>query len=150
MPWAQGGAGKFVKDKVLRLLVPLLVGDFTHASLQVYLERFTHGQFSGSYFQFLPHYFKGFYEGGNPASGNFALTGMHLWYLCVAVSVQPRALSADAVAQGWRPASALQVGRWVSPARGDLFAGAAGPLAADVGRPEQPDHALKRRRAGIF
>jgi len=77
----KGGAGKFVKDKTLRLLVPLLVGVFTHASLQVYLERFTHGQFSGTYFQFLPQYFNGFYEGGNPASGNFALTGMHLWYL---------------------------------------------------------------------
>ena len=77
----KGGAGKFVKDKALRLLVPLLVGVFTHASLQVYLERVTHGQFSGSYLQFLPHYFEGFYEGGNPASGNFALTGIHLWYL---------------------------------------------------------------------
>ncbi len=77
----KGGAGKFVRDKTLRLLVPLLVGVFTHASLQVYLERLTHGQFSGTYFQFLPQYFQGFYEGGNPASGNFALTGMHLWYL---------------------------------------------------------------------
>ena len=77
----KGGAGKFVRDKALRLLVPLLVGVFTHASLQVYLERVTHGQFSGSYLQFLPHYFEGFYEGGNPASGNFALTGIHLWYL---------------------------------------------------------------------
>lgn len=77
----KGGAGKFVKDKALRLLVPLLVGVFTHASLQVYLERVTHGQFSGSYLQFLPHYFEGAYEGGNAASGNFALTGMHLWYL---------------------------------------------------------------------
>ena len=77
----KGGAGKFVKDKTLRLLVPLLAGVFTHASLQVYLERLTHGQFSGTYFQFLPQYFNGFYEGGNPASGNFALTGMHLWYL---------------------------------------------------------------------
>ncbi len=77
----KGGAGKFVKDKVLRLLVPLLVGAFTHASLQVYLERLTHGDYNGTYFQFLPHYFQGSYEGGNPASGNFALMGIHLWYL---------------------------------------------------------------------
>ena len=41
----------FVKDKALRLLVPWLVCVFTHASLQAYLERVTHGQFSGSYFQ---------------------------------------------------------------------------------------------------
>jgi len=77
----KGSAGRFVKDKALRLLVPLVVGMFTHASLQVYLERLTHGQFSGTYFQFYPHYFRGFYEGDNPAAGNFALTGMHLWYL---------------------------------------------------------------------
>lgn len=77
----KGGAGKFVKDKVLRLLVPLLVAGVTHCSLQVYLERLTHGQFSGSYLQFLPQYFTGIYDGDNPAAGNFALTGMHLWYL---------------------------------------------------------------------
>ncbi|MEJ2736356.1 MAG: acyltransferase [Anaerolineae bacterium] len=77
----KSGAGKFVKDKVLRLLVPFLVCVFTHASLQVYLERLTHGDFRGTYFQFLPHYFQGIYEGGNPASGNFAVTGAHLWYL---------------------------------------------------------------------
>jgi glucan biosynthesis protein C len=77
----KGGVGKFVKGKVLRLLVPLVVCALTHASLQVYLERLTHGQFVGSYFQFLPYYFQGVYEGGNPASGNFAVTGIHLWYL---------------------------------------------------------------------
>ncbi len=69
----KGGAGKFVKDKALRLLVPLLVCDFTHASLQVYLERLTHGQFSGSYFQYLPNYF----------FDDFEWQGMHLWYLWV-------------------------------------------------------------------
>ena len=30
----KGGFGKFVKDKVLRLLIPLLVGALTHVSLQ--------------------------------------------------------------------------------------------------------------------
>jgi len=78
---SKGGAGKFLKDRSLRLLVPLVVGVFTHVSLQVYLERISHGDFSGSFFQFLPHYFEGIYEGGNVASGNFAITGMHLWYL---------------------------------------------------------------------
>jgi glucan biosynthesis protein C len=77
----KGGAGKFVKDKVLRLLVPLLFAAVTHCSLPVYLERLTHGQFVGSYFHFLPQYFTGIYDGDNPAAGNFALTGMHLWYL---------------------------------------------------------------------
>ena len=64
-------AGTFVKDKALRLLVPVVVCDFTHASLQVYLDRLTHGEFSGTYFQFLPHYF----------FDNFEWQGMHLWYL---------------------------------------------------------------------
>src|SRR4029453_6989257 len=48
------GAGRFVKDRALRLLVPLLVGIFTHVMLQVYLERVSHGQFSGSFFAFIP------------------------------------------------------------------------------------------------
>ncbi len=43
----------------------------------VYLERHTQGGFSGSYFEFLPHYFEGFYAFG----GNFAWMGLHLWYL---------------------------------------------------------------------
>ena len=78
----KGGAGKFLKDKVLRLGVPLLVGVFTHASLQVYLERVTHHQFSGSYFEFLPHYFDGLYIDAG-VGGNFAWAGMHLWYLLI-------------------------------------------------------------------
>jgi glucans biosynthesis protein C len=76
----KGGTAKFFKDKFLRLGVPLLVGIFTHASLQVYLERITHHQFSGSYFQFLPHYFDGIYLDPG-VGGNFAIFGMHLWYL---------------------------------------------------------------------
>jgi peptidoglycan/LPS O-acetylase OafA/YrhL len=76
----KGGAVKFFKDKFLRLVVPLLVCVFTHASLQVYLERVSHHQFNGSYFEFLPHYFDGVYIDVG-SSGNFALFGMHLWYL---------------------------------------------------------------------
>ena len=77
----KGGPGQFVKDKVLRLLIPLIAGVFTHITLQVYLERISRGQFSGTYFEFLPHYFDGLYvEGG---SGNFAWMGLHLWYLLV-------------------------------------------------------------------
>lgn len=73
----KGGVGKFVKDKMLRLLVPLIVGIFTHSILQVYIERISHGQFQGSIFDFLPHYFEGLYGFG----GNFAWMGVHLWYL---------------------------------------------------------------------
>ena len=67
----KGGFGKFLKDKVLRILVPLLVGALTHLSLQSYLWDKTHGLFSGSYFQYLPKYY--------PYSINWF--GGHLWFL---------------------------------------------------------------------
>jgi peptidoglycan/LPS O-acetylase OafA/YrhL len=67
----KGNFGKFLKDKVLRLLIPLLVGALTHLSYQSYLWDKTHGLFSGSYFQYLPHYY--------PESINWF--GGHLWYL---------------------------------------------------------------------
>jgi peptidoglycan/LPS O-acetylase OafA/YrhL len=73
----KGRAGGFVKDKILRLFVPLLVGIFTHSAWQVYLERLSGGQFGGSFFEFYPHYFEGMYGFG----GNFGWMGIHLWYL---------------------------------------------------------------------
>jgi peptidoglycan/LPS O-acetylase OafA/YrhL len=75
----KGGVLGFVRDKVLRLLVPLVVGIFTHVALAVYLERITHKQFSGSFLTFYPYYFEGMYGFG----GNFAWMGLHLWYLLV-------------------------------------------------------------------
>ncbi|MBI3151396.1 MAG: acyltransferase family protein [Chloroflexi bacterium] len=68
----KGGFGKFFKDKVLRLLIPLVVAVLTHISLQSYIWDKSHGLFSGSYFQFLPQYF-------NLATLNW--NGAHLWYL---------------------------------------------------------------------
>lgn len=68
---------EFLQDRSLRLMVPLLVGVFSHAAWQVYLERITHHEFSGSFIAFIPHYFDGFYGFG----GNFAWEGLHLWYL---------------------------------------------------------------------
>jgi hypothetical protein len=70
-------AGRYLKERVLRLLVPFAVGMLTHIPIQVYLERVNHGQFSGNLFEFLPHYFEGFYGLG----GNFAWMGLHLWFL---------------------------------------------------------------------
>lgn len=71
------GIVRFVKDRVLRLLVPLVVGIFTHIALVIYLERLSQGQFQGSFFAFYPHYFEGSYGMG----GNFSWVGLHLWYL---------------------------------------------------------------------
>jgi hypothetical protein len=74
------GWRKFYVDKFLRLMIPVIIGILTHSILQVYLDRLSHGQFSGSLFSFLPEYFNGLYLGiGMP--GNFAFHGMHLWYL---------------------------------------------------------------------
>jgi len=75
-----GGWPRFYVDKFLRLMIPVLFASVTHSALQVYLERLTHSQFSGSFFSFLPEYFNGVYLGiGMP--GNYAYHGMHLWYL---------------------------------------------------------------------
>ncbi len=71
------GIGKFAWDKVKRLLIPLVFGIFILSPSMVYEERLTHGQFSGSFWQFLPHFFDGMYAFG----GNFAWMGLHLWYL---------------------------------------------------------------------
>jgi glucans biosynthesis protein C len=68
----------YLKERVLRLLVPLvIIGIFVLGAFQVYLERLTHGDFSGNFWQFYPHYFDGVYAFG----GNFAFMGVHLWYL---------------------------------------------------------------------
>ena len=69
----------FVKERMLRILIPWVgIGIFIIAPPQVYLERLTHGEFSGNFFQFYyPHYFDGVYAFG----GNFAIIPLHLWYL---------------------------------------------------------------------
>ncbi len=71
------GASQFLKSRSARLLVPLVMGIFTHGMWQVYLEKSSHGLFAGSFLQFIPRYFDGLYGLG----GNFAWMGLHLWYL---------------------------------------------------------------------
>src|SRR5512146_1566751 len=66
------GTLRYVKDKTLRLLVPLVVGLFTHAALQAYLQDVNHGAIVGSFWQWYPTYITG---------GHFNWTGFHLWYL---------------------------------------------------------------------
>jgi glucans biosynthesis protein C len=68
---------EFISNRASRLLIPLIFGIFTHVPLQVYIERVTHGQFNGTFWEFIPHYFDGWYGFG----GNFAWMGLHLWYL---------------------------------------------------------------------
>ncbi len=74
----KGRPGQFIKDRVLRLLVPLVVGMFTLDIVQMYLDRLTRGAFHGSFIEFLPRYF---FDGLDGFGGNFPWTGVHLWYL---------------------------------------------------------------------
>ncbi len=69
--------GAYIAERFKRLFIPLVFGIFVLIPPQVYIERVSHSQFSGSFWQFLPHYFDGMYGFG----GNFAWMGLHLWYL---------------------------------------------------------------------
>jgi glucans biosynthesis protein C len=68
---------QYLAERANRLLVPLVFGMFILSPPQVYIERVNHGEFAGSFVEFLPHSFHGFYRLG----GNFAWMGLHLWYL---------------------------------------------------------------------
>jgi glucans biosynthesis protein C len=70
--------GRYLGDRVKRLLVPFLLGTFVVLiPVQVWIERVTHGDYDGGFWSFYPHYFDGWYAFG----GNFAWMGLHLWYL---------------------------------------------------------------------
>jgi len=70
-------SGQFVRERFQRLLIPFVFGVFVLAPPQIYFERVSNAQFSGSFIQFYPHYFNGVYGFG----GNFAWMGLQLWYL---------------------------------------------------------------------
>ncbi|MFB3163397.1 acyltransferase family protein [Neobacillus sp. 179-J 1A1 HS] len=73
---------QYIKERLARLWIPLLFGVMILTPPQIYMERVSHGQYFGSFFNWYPHYFDGIYLdiGG---SGNFAFVGLHLWYLLV-------------------------------------------------------------------
>lgn len=68
---------QYIGERFKRLVIPLMFGAFVLIPPQVYIERVTHSQFVGSFFEFFPHYFDGLYGFG----GNFTWMGLHLWYL---------------------------------------------------------------------
>ncbi|MFJ8246947.1 acyltransferase family protein [Peribacillus asahii] len=72
----------YIKERIIRLGVPLVFGVFILTPPQVFIERISNNQFNGSFLEFFPHYFDGVYLdfGG---TGNFAFFGLHLWYLLV-------------------------------------------------------------------
>ena len=64
----------FVEERIRRLLLPLILGALLVVPPQVYIERVNQGRFQGSFFDFYPHFFEGFYP-----RGNFEFA--HLWFL---------------------------------------------------------------------
>ena len=66
--------GAYLRDRMVRLLIPLVVGTLLLVPPQVYLERRWRGQFHGSFTAFFPHFFHGIYPDGN-------LSWHHLWFL---------------------------------------------------------------------
>lgn len=66
--------GAFVVDRLKRLLLPLVFGMLILVPPQVYLERLYRGQFTGSFFEWLPYAFQGVYPTGNTS-------WHHLWFV---------------------------------------------------------------------
>lgn len=70
--------GRFLMERLKRLGIPFLFGTLVLLiPIQVYIERVSHGDYSGGFLSFYPLYFDGWYAFG----GNFAWMGLHLWYL---------------------------------------------------------------------
>jgi len=108
-----------------RLAVPFVAGTILFGPLQVYLERVQQDGFAGSFVDFLPHVFDGWYGFG----GNFPWMGLHLWYLLALLIFIPASLPLIAAARaltrtrpgrrvaetlGRRPATAVVLGGFLA------------------------------------
>lgn len=89
-----------------RLAVPFVAGTLLFGPLQVYLERVQQGGFAGSFVDFLPHVFDGWYGFG----GNFPWMGLHLWYLLALLIFIPASLP---LISATRALIRARPGRWV-------------------------------------
>jgi hypothetical protein len=65
---------QYIKERFIRLFIPLLVGILVIVPPQVYVERLADGEFSGSFWAFYPRFFEPVYPKGN-------LSWHHLWFL---------------------------------------------------------------------
>jgi glucan biosynthesis protein C len=70
---------EFKIERVLRLLVPFFFGLLVLVPPMTYLDRMVRGYFSGSFIQYLPHFFQGLYSMTGPSSGD--IHNAHLWFL---------------------------------------------------------------------
>jgi glucans biosynthesis protein C len=107
---------EYLKVRVLRLLVPLVAGSLLVVPPQVYYRRLYRREFEGTYLDFYPRFFDGFFPEGNLSWG-------HLWFIAylfvymLAGLVAFRALDRD----GGRLVELLT--RWVSRPGGVLLPG---------------------------
>jgi len=69
----KSGAG-YIKERFIKLFIPLIVGILVVVSPQVYIERLALGKVTGSFFEFFPSFFDGVYPIGN-------FSWHHLWFL---------------------------------------------------------------------
>ena len=70
--------GQFIRERSLRLLVPLFVGLLLFSPLQAYFEALNHGKFAGSFLQFVPWFLAQPQLSWHPPWINFPY---HLWFL---------------------------------------------------------------------
>ncbi len=82
--------GEYIKERFLRLFVPLIFGILVIVPPQTFYERIQKSGFEGNYFDFYSHLFNGVYPEGN-------LTWNHLWFLfylfIISIFVLPAILS---------------------------------------------------------
>lgn len=71
--------GAFIRERTLRLIVPFIFGLLVLIPPVTYLDRVSKGFFSGSFIQYYPHFFQGFYSMSGPSKGDFH--NAHLWFL---------------------------------------------------------------------
>ena len=69
---------RFVRERSLRLLLPLLIGFLLLSPPQAYLEALTHGHFVGTFFQFLPWFVAHLQISWHAPWINYTY---HLWFL---------------------------------------------------------------------
>ena len=73
----------YVKERVARLVVPLLFGLFTHVALMRYYTHLHNGTFSGSFIEFIPSHFPHFFNIANLSNMINLWFGDHLWFLVI-------------------------------------------------------------------
>jgi len=67
-------SARYLQERVFKLFLPLVAGTLLIVPPQVYLRRLSRGEFEGSYLDFYPQFFNGFFPTGNFSYG-------HLWFL---------------------------------------------------------------------